>query len=156
MSVDLKLSPNPDGYGFHYGTVDVDGEVHRVNVLPPIALWKGDMKLPKYQAHETDWIAFVNGEELHACVVEKISANSSTSGCWKANVECWFSVECELASHEASFLFAHNVQSGVCEDRVRRRGLADRPGHARSSAVSPDLVAALHATCTPGQDTTII
>ena len=64
MAVDLKLSPNPDGYGFHYGTVDVDGEVLRVNVLPPIALWKGDMKLPKYQPHETDWIVFVNGEEI--------------------------------------------------------------------------------------------
>lgn len=64
MAVDLKLSANPDGYGFHYGTVDVDGRVHRVNVLPPIALWKGDMKLPNYEPHEADWIVFVNGDEI--------------------------------------------------------------------------------------------
>jgi hypothetical protein len=62
--VDLKLNPEPDGYGFLYGTLSDGDETHRVDVLPPVTHWCGHIKLPNYEPHATDWIVYVNGEEI--------------------------------------------------------------------------------------------
>jgi hypothetical protein len=41
----LKLSAEPDGFGFFYGWAERNGERVRVDVLPPEHLWRGDIKL---------------------------------------------------------------------------------------------------------------
>jgi hypothetical protein len=41
----LKLSAEPDGFGFFYGWVERNGERVRVDVLPPEHLWRGDNEL---------------------------------------------------------------------------------------------------------------
>jgi hypothetical protein len=39
----LKLSTEPDGFGFFYGWAERDGERVRVDVLPPAHLWRGEL-----------------------------------------------------------------------------------------------------------------
>ena len=61
----LKLSAEPDGFGFFYGWAERTGERVRVDVLPPAHLWRGDIELegqgkPDLKA----WVIFVDGEEL--------------------------------------------------------------------------------------------
>ena len=61
----LKLSAEPDGFGFFYGWAERTGERVRVDVLPPAHLWHGDIELegqgkPDLKA----WVIFVDGEEL--------------------------------------------------------------------------------------------
>jgi hypothetical protein len=61
----LKLSAEPDGFGFFYGCAERNGERVRVDVLPPAHLWPGDIELegqgkPDLKA----WIVFVDGEEF--------------------------------------------------------------------------------------------
>jgi hypothetical protein len=35
-----------------------------VNVLPPTAEWRGQLYLQDLQPHETDWLIFVDGQEV--------------------------------------------------------------------------------------------
>lgn len=50
-NVDLQLNARPDGYGFLYGMARLtDGTRYRVNVLPPLGQWRGDVKLEGYGA----------------------------------------------------------------------------------------------------------
>ena len=62
----LVLNPEPDGFGFLYGRLEVaDGTSHTVNVMPPIAEWRGDMKMDgAYAPHPTDWVVYVDGEKI--------------------------------------------------------------------------------------------
>ena len=60
----LNLKPAPDGYGFIYGEVTLGEERHRVDIMPPVAEWSGDFKLENYSPHETDWVVYVDGEEI--------------------------------------------------------------------------------------------
>lgn len=63
--VRLNLNRVPDGYGFLYGTaITPEGEVFQVNILPPVSHWRGDQKLERYTPHETDWVVYVDGEEV--------------------------------------------------------------------------------------------
>lgn len=73
MAKGLHLKPEPDGFGFLYGTlVDDAGQSHRVDIMPPLPFWHGDMKLTGEGApHPTDWVAFIDGEEV-ARVREKV------------------------------------------------------------------------------------
>ena len=59
----LKLNERPDGYGFLYGTLTHGEQSHNVNVLPPKPEWRGDVVLPGYEPHATDWIVFLDGTE---------------------------------------------------------------------------------------------
>ncbi|KUO56042.1 MAG: hypothetical protein APF80_12440 [Alphaproteobacteria bacterium BRH_c36] len=60
----IELSSMPDGYGFIYGQA-WRGEQHfNINVLPPVSQWSGQMRLPNYEPHATDWILYVDGEEI--------------------------------------------------------------------------------------------
>ena len=61
----LALKSEPDGYGFIYGQVfAADGEVYRVDIMPPIAEWRGDFKLDDYPPHATDWVVYLDGVEI--------------------------------------------------------------------------------------------
>ena len=58
----LKLSSEPDGYGFIYGDVTLSDLHHQVNVMPPASQWRGDIKLEGYEPHETDRVLFLDGQ----------------------------------------------------------------------------------------------
>jgi hypothetical protein len=62
----LKLKPEPDGLGFIYGTADVgDGYLYRVNIMPPLPYWRGDIKMDgEFAPHATDWVVYLDGEEI--------------------------------------------------------------------------------------------
>ena len=61
----LELKGVPDGFGFIYGRyVDDAGDSWRVDVLPPLPLWRGQIKLESTPPHPTDWIVYVDGEEI--------------------------------------------------------------------------------------------
>lgn len=61
----LKLKPEPDGFGFLYGTVsDRHGTVHRVDIMPPVAEWRGDIKMAEHGPHATDWVVYADGMEI--------------------------------------------------------------------------------------------
>lgn len=64
--VRLELKPEPDGFGYVYGQVFApDGNVYRVDIMPPIAEWRGGIKLSGQGApHATDWVIYMNGEEI--------------------------------------------------------------------------------------------
>jgi hypothetical protein len=60
----LKLNPRPDGYGFLYSTSEGEGELVRVDVLPPADLWDGDVMLDNCKPDPKAWIVYMNGEEF--------------------------------------------------------------------------------------------
>ena len=62
--VEVKLSTRPDGYGFYYGEARLGHTSCRVNVLPPVPLWDGDMKLENHQPDPEHSIIYVDGEEI--------------------------------------------------------------------------------------------
>ena len=63
-SVTVHLKDKPDGYGFIYGELYHGDNRHIVNVLPPASEWAGDMKLDGYEPHESDWVLFLDGDEI--------------------------------------------------------------------------------------------
>jgi hypothetical protein len=59
----LVLNERPDGSGFFYGNLhDENGNTFRVDVMPPRHIWSGDFG--RDAAHEQDWVAYLNGEEV--------------------------------------------------------------------------------------------
>jgi hypothetical protein len=60
----LKLSTEPDGFGFYYGWAERDGGRGRVDVLPPDHLWRGDIKLEGQKPDPKAWVLYLNGEEF--------------------------------------------------------------------------------------------
>jgi hypothetical protein len=60
----IKLSSEPDGFGFFYGWVERNGERVRVDVLPPDHLWRGDIKLEGQKPDARAWILDLDGEEF--------------------------------------------------------------------------------------------
>ena len=64
--VRLELKREPDGIGYIYGQVFApDGNVYRVDIMPPVGAWRGDIKLTGAGApHATDWVVYMNGEEI--------------------------------------------------------------------------------------------
>ena len=63
-TVKLDLNPVPDAWGFIYGQAHRDTEYHNVNVMPPKRHWQGQFKLEGYEPHDSDWILYVDGEEV--------------------------------------------------------------------------------------------
>ncbi len=85
MATELHIKPEPDGLGFLYGTlIDAEGTHHRIDIMPPLPHWRGDFKLTgEGSPHATDWVAFVDGEEiarvrvrdnLEAAITERLAA----------------------------------------------------------------------------------
>jgi hypothetical protein len=64
MADKLKLSAEPDGFGFFYGWAERNGERVRVDVLPPEHLWRGDIKLEGQKPDARAWILYLDGEEF--------------------------------------------------------------------------------------------
>ena len=61
----IKLKPMPDGFGFLYGeAVDARGETRRINIMPPLTHWRGDIKLDKSGPHPSEWVLYVDGDEV--------------------------------------------------------------------------------------------
>ena len=61
----LDLKSEPDGFGFIYGRlVAADGEVYRVDIMPPASEWRGDMKPSATLPHPTDWVVHLDGAEI--------------------------------------------------------------------------------------------
>jgi hypothetical protein len=64
MADKLKLSAEPDGFGFFYGWAERNGERVRVDVVPPAHLWSGDIKLEGQKPDPKAWILYLDGEEF--------------------------------------------------------------------------------------------
>lgn len=64
LKQDLKLSVEPDGFGFYYGWAERNGERVRVDVLPPEHLWRGDIKLEGQKPDPKAWVLYLDGEEF--------------------------------------------------------------------------------------------
>ena len=61
----LELKSELDGFGIIYGQVlAADGEVYCVDIMPPIADWRGDHKLDGYPPHAIDWVVYLDGVEI--------------------------------------------------------------------------------------------
>lgn len=61
----LSLKPEPDGFGFIYGTlITEEGEVYRVDIMPPANEWSGSMKPSGGLPHPTDWVIHLDGDEI--------------------------------------------------------------------------------------------
>ena len=59
----FKLKSQPDGFGYLYGihTAD-DGTTTRVDILPPLSQWRGDIK--PSEIDPTHWIIYADGDEI--------------------------------------------------------------------------------------------
>jgi len=74
------LRPEPDAYGFLYGEVVSErGETLRVDVMPPEAEWRGQVRLEGFEPHATEWVVFVEGEEI-----ARVSSQNEISGVVKS------------------------------------------------------------------------
>ena len=62
--ITVDLNPMADAYGFIYGQAHRTGTFHNINVMPPLKYWQGQYKLDGYEPHETDWVLYVDGEEV--------------------------------------------------------------------------------------------
>ena len=63
--VEINLKAMPDGFGFIYGEgVDARGETRRINIMPPLPYWRGDIKLDTNEPHASDWVLYVDGDEV--------------------------------------------------------------------------------------------
>lgn len=62
----LSLKSEPDGFGFIYGTLSDGGEhTWRVDIMPPLPCWRGDMKMQgSFAPHATDWVVYLDGDEI--------------------------------------------------------------------------------------------
>ena len=60
----LRLSSEPDGFGFYYGWAERDGEQVRVDVMPPEHLWRGDILLSDHRPDPMAWTVYADGQEL--------------------------------------------------------------------------------------------
>ena len=65
-SITILLNHHPDGMGYLYGQLmSRDGEIYRVDIMPPEAEWSGDIRLTAaFAPHPTDWVVYLDGEEL--------------------------------------------------------------------------------------------
>jgi hypothetical protein len=59
---EMKLTSQQDGFGFYYGEARRGDRKMRVDVLPPAALWHGDLKTVEPDA--SAWIVFFDGDEF--------------------------------------------------------------------------------------------
>ena len=59
----LQLSVEPRG-GYYYGWTERNGELVRVEVLPPVHLWRGDVQLEGWKPDASAWIVYMNGREF--------------------------------------------------------------------------------------------
>jgi hypothetical protein len=59
----LQLSHELRG-GFYYGWVDRNGELVRVEVLPPVHMWRGDVHLERWKPDAKAWIVYLHGREF--------------------------------------------------------------------------------------------
>jgi hypothetical protein len=63
----VELSEQPDGLGCFYGSVEAAGVRYRLDVLPPLPLWTGDM------GHDAvdpvHWLVMVDSEEVQRAAV---------------------------------------------------------------------------------------
>jgi hypothetical protein len=63
MVVRLELKSEPDGFGYIYGEAIADnGDRNRVNILPPVPHWRGDIK--PSEIDPTKWIIYFDGDEV--------------------------------------------------------------------------------------------
>ena len=61
----LKLNERPDGFAFLFGEYTTPkGERIRMDIMPPIAHWNGDLKMTELGPHATDWVVYADGEEI--------------------------------------------------------------------------------------------
>ncbi len=60
--MEMKLNPEPDA--FLYGNAKDGDAYYNVNVMPPQHEWRGQFKLEGYTPHATDWIIYVDGDEV--------------------------------------------------------------------------------------------
>jgi hypothetical protein len=60
----LKLSDEPDGFGFFYGWGYRNGKPVHVDILPPRDLWRGQISMSEQRPDPKAWIVYINGEEF--------------------------------------------------------------------------------------------
>jgi hypothetical protein len=64
-SMTLQLNSRPDAYGWLYGHFTAsNGDRVRVDIMPPLDHWAGDMQLDGYKPHIIDWVVYADGDEV--------------------------------------------------------------------------------------------
>ena len=73
----LLLDTSPDTYGWLFGRwIAPDGERVSVLVMPPLDHWNGSAVLDGNEPHPTDWVVFVEGQEV-ARVDKRVSIDTA-------------------------------------------------------------------------------
>jgi hypothetical protein len=62
--VTVNLKAAPDGYGFIYGQAWRGDRTFNINVMPPQAYWRGQRILDGYEPHASDWVFYIDGNEV--------------------------------------------------------------------------------------------
>jgi hypothetical protein len=61
----LQLNSRPDGFGWLYGSYTAsNGDRVRIDIMPPLDKWTGDMQLDGYEPHIVDWVVYADGDEV--------------------------------------------------------------------------------------------
>jgi len=60
----LAINTQSDRCGWLNGLYETaDGEQVHVDIMPPTHAWAGDVRLPGFEPHQTDWVVYIDGEE---------------------------------------------------------------------------------------------
>lgn len=76
----LEFNRRPDGYGWLYGhlTDAAGNHLARVEVMPPVSEWAGDVVCPGYEPG-VEWVVYLDGEEV-ARVEHRSEIEAAVSG----------------------------------------------------------------------------
>jgi hypothetical protein len=64
QEITVNLKAEPDGYEFIYGQAYRGDSAFIINVMPPQAHWRGQCMLDGYEPHTSDWVFYVDGNEV--------------------------------------------------------------------------------------------
>ncbi|MGF1620413.1 MAG: hypothetical protein ACFCUR_07355 [Rhodomicrobiaceae bacterium] len=64
QEITVTLKTEPDGYGFIYGQAWRGDCTFAINVVPPQAHWRGQWMLNGYEPHASDWVFYVDGNDV--------------------------------------------------------------------------------------------
>jgi hypothetical protein len=61
-NIEIRLSEQPDGFGFFYSEARKGDQVVRVNIMPPEYLWAGCIMLDEHRPDPKMWTVYADGQ----------------------------------------------------------------------------------------------